>query len=124
MSDINGATAMARSLKQQGVDTMFGVVGFPVIPLALAAQREGIQYFGFRNEQSASYAAGAVGYLTARGELHSCVVIRAAVVQAGTAQVRRGCGVVYDSRPSAEALEARRKAEALLEAPRPPGSRA
>ena len=66
MSEISGATVIARSLKQQGVEYMFGVVGFPVIPVALAAQREGIRYIGFRNEQSASYAAGAVGYLTGR----------------------------------------------------------
>ena len=67
MSDqIRGATVIARSLKQQGVETMFGVVGFPVIPIASAAQREGITYIGMRNEQAASYAAGAVGYLTGR----------------------------------------------------------
>ncbi len=66
MAQLGGATIVARSLKQQGVDYMFGVVGFPVVPIAIAAQREGIQYFGFRNEQSASYAAGAVGYLTGR----------------------------------------------------------
>ena len=30
MSKINGATLMANGLKQQGVDYMFGVVGFPV----------------------------------------------------------------------------------------------
>lgn len=66
MPEIRGATAVARSLKQQGVDTMFGIVGFPVVPVAIAAQREGIQYIGMRNEQSASYAAGAVGYLTGR----------------------------------------------------------
>ncbi len=64
--EIRGATVIARSLKQQGVDTMFGVVGFPVIPIATAAQREGITYIGMRNEQAASYAAGAVGYLTGR----------------------------------------------------------
>ena len=58
--DLSGATLIARSLKQQGCDYMFGVVGFPVIPIASAAQTEGIHYFGFRNEQSASYAAGAV----------------------------------------------------------------
>jgi 2-hydroxyacyl-CoA lyase 1 len=66
MAELDGATLIARSLKQQGVDYMFGVVGFPVVPVAIAAQREGIRYFGFRNEQSASYAAGAVGYLTGR----------------------------------------------------------
>ncbi len=66
MAKIDGSTIIARSLKQQGVDYMFGIVGFPVIPVAIAAQREGIKYFGMRNEQAASYAAGAVGYLTGR----------------------------------------------------------
>jgi 2-hydroxyacyl-CoA lyase 1 len=66
MANVSGATIIARSLKQQGVEHMFGVVGFPVVPIAIAAQREGIRYYGFRNEQAASYAAGAVGYLTGR----------------------------------------------------------
>ena len=66
MAEISGATVIARSLKQQGVDYMFGVVGFPVQGIATAAQREGIRYFGFHNEQAASYAAGAIGYLTGR----------------------------------------------------------
>ena len=45
---------------------MFGIVGFPVFGVAAAAQREGIQFIGMRNEQAASYAAGAVGYFTGR----------------------------------------------------------
>ena len=53
------------SLKQQGVDHLFGVVGFPITAIAAAAQQEGIAYLGMRNEQSAAYAAGAYGYLTA-----------------------------------------------------------
>jgi 2-hydroxyacyl-CoA lyase 1 len=66
MAEIRGATVIARSLKQQGVEYMFGIVGFPVVPIAAATQHEGIRYFGCRNEQAASYAAGAVGYLTGR----------------------------------------------------------
>src|SRR5439155_753856 len=66
MSEVDGATLVARSLKQQGVRFMFGIVGFPVSPIAAAAQKEGITYVGMRNEQSASYAAQAVGYLTGR----------------------------------------------------------
>lgn len=66
MADINGATIIARSLREQGVDYMFGIVGIPVVPIAIAFQREGGQFFGFRNEQAASYAAGAVGYMTGR----------------------------------------------------------
>ena len=50
---------------------MFGVVGFPVGPIAAAAQKEGINYVGMRNEQAASYAARAYGYLTGRpGVVH------------------------------------------------------
>lgn len=66
MAKVDGAMLMAKSLKQQGVDFMFGIVGFPVQPIAAAAQKVGINYFGMRNEQSASYAAHAVGYLTGR----------------------------------------------------------
>jgi 2-hydroxyacyl-CoA lyase 1 len=66
MADVDGATLIARSLKQHGVEYMFGIVGIPVVPVAFAAQREGIKYFGMRHEQSASYAAQAVGYLTGR----------------------------------------------------------
>ena len=73
MAELDGATLVARSLKQQGVEHMFGIVGFPVVPVAFAAQREGIRYVGFRNEQSASYAAGAVGYLTGRPAACLCV---------------------------------------------------
>src|SRR3954449_1621295 len=73
MADITGASLIARSLKQQGVDYMFGIVGFPVIPVSIAAQREGITFIGMRNEQAASYATQAAGYLTGRPQ--SCLVV-------------------------------------------------
>jgi len=66
MAKIDGNTLIARSLKKQGVEKMFGIVGFPVFGIAAAAQAAGIQFIGMRNEQAASYAAGAVGYLTGR----------------------------------------------------------
>lgn len=57
---------------------------------------------------------GAVGYLTHGGEMDTAIVIRAAMVRDGDAQVRAGAGVVFDSTPEGEALETRRKAEAVL----------
>lgn len=66
MAQLDGRTIIARSLRQQGIEHLFGVVGFPVMELAAAAQREGLRFYGFRNEQAASYAAGAAGYLTGR----------------------------------------------------------
>ncbi len=92
MSKIDGATLLARSLKQQGVDYMFGVVGFPVGPIATAAQKAGIQYYGMRNEQSASYAAQAVGYLT--GRPGACLVVSGPGVVhglAGLANAQQNC---------------------------------
>jgi hypothetical protein len=32
MREVDGATLIARSLKQQGINHLFGVVGFPVTP--------------------------------------------------------------------------------------------
>jgi 2-hydroxyacyl-CoA lyase 1 len=73
MSEVDGATLIARSLKQQGIDHLFGVVGFPITAIAAAAQKEGVAYLGMRNEQSAAYAAQAYGYLT--GRPGACVVV-------------------------------------------------
>ena len=92
MAKINGATLMARSLKQQGVEYMFGIVGFPVGPIAAAAQKDGIHYIGMRNEQSASYAAQAVGYLT--GRPGACLVVSGPGVVhglAGLANAQQNC---------------------------------
>ncbi len=66
MGNLTGAEIMARELKKHGVEYMFGIVGFPVQPIAKAAQEIGIKYVGMRNEQAASYAAQAAGYLTGR----------------------------------------------------------
>ncbi len=73
MANTNGASLIARSLKQQGVDYMFGIVGFPVVPIAIAAQKEGITFIGMRNEQAASYATQAAGYLLGRPQ--ACLVV-------------------------------------------------
>ena len=47
-----GYELVAQSLRDQHIDYVFGVVGFPVIELATAIQMSGINYIGMRNEQS------------------------------------------------------------------------
>jgi hypothetical protein len=49
---VTGAELLALALKTQGIEFMFGVVGIPVIEIAMAAQAEGIKYIGMRNEQA------------------------------------------------------------------------
>ena len=55
--EIEGFRVLSRCLHHQGVRYMFGVVGIPVMEVAMAAQECGIHYVGMRNEQAAAYAA-------------------------------------------------------------------
>ena len=73
MAEIDGARLVARCLKQQGVDELFGVVGIPVTGIAAAAASEGIRYIGTRHEQAAGYAAQAISYL--KGHIGACLVV-------------------------------------------------
>uniref|UniRef100_A0A8C5ANG5 2-hydroxyacyl-CoA lyase n=1 Tax=Gadus morhua TaxID=8049 RepID=A0A8C5ANG5_GADMO len=73
MEEVTGAQLIAEALKAQKVEYMFGIVGVPVIEVAMAAQAEGIRYLGMRNEQAACYAASAIGYLT--GRPGACLVV-------------------------------------------------
>ena len=92
MGKLTGAEIMARELKKHGVEYMFGIVGFPVQPIAKAAQEIGIKYVGMRNEQSASYAAHAAGYLT--GRPGACLTVSGPGVihgLAGLANAQQNC---------------------------------
>ncbi|WP_194755350.1 anthranilate synthase component 1 [Aliidiomarina indica] len=59
---------------------------------------------------------GAVGYLNGHGDMDTCIVIRSAFVQHGTATVQAGAGVVFDSSPEAEVRETEQKANAVIQA--------
>ncbi|MGE0701936.1 MAG: oxalyl-CoA decarboxylase [Hyphomicrobiaceae bacterium] len=92
MAKLNGAQIMARSLKEQGVEYMFGIVGFPVQNIAAEAQKAGIKYIGMRNEQTASYAAQAAGYMT--GRPGACLTVSGPGVVhmlAGLANAQQNC---------------------------------
>ncbi len=73
MAEIDGATLVARCLKQQGIDELFGVVGVPIGGIAAAALGEDIRYIGMRHEQAAGYAAQTISYL--KGRIGACIVV-------------------------------------------------
>ncbi|XP_029676850.1 2-hydroxyacyl-CoA lyase 1 [Formica exsecta] len=68
-----GNQIVAEALKEQGLTYVFGIMGHPVIELAISMQAVGLQYLGFRNEQAACYAAQAYGYLTRKPAIVLCV---------------------------------------------------
>lgn len=73
MAEMEGNQILAEALKSQGLEYVFGIMGHPVIELAMAMQVAGLQYLGFRNEQAACYAAQAYGYLTRKPGVVLCV---------------------------------------------------
>ena len=73
MARLSGAQIIAQSLRNLGVTVLFGIVGIPVVEIAEEALNLGIRFIGFRNEQAASYAASAYGYLT--GQPGICLVV-------------------------------------------------
>ena len=73
MATPSGARVIAQSLRDIGVTVIFGIVGIPVVEVAEEAINLGIRFIGFRNEQAASYAASAYGYLT--GKPGVCLVV-------------------------------------------------
>ncbi|KAI4127279.1 MAG: hypothetical protein LQ338_003283 [Usnochroma carphineum] len=69
----SGAALIAGTLHGLGVRVIFGLVGIPVVQVAEEAIALGIQFIACRNEQAASYAATAYGYLT--GKPGVCLVV-------------------------------------------------
>ena len=68
-----GAALTAKALHQLGIRVIFGLVGIPIIQIAEECIALGITFVAFRNEQAASYAATAYGYLTGRPGV--CLVV-------------------------------------------------
>lgn len=60
--------------------------------------------------------AGAVGFVTARGDMEMAITIRTGVVKDGVLYVQAGAGIVADSEPEREYVETLQKARGLLQA--------
>ncbi|KAE8382195.1 hypothetical protein BDV26DRAFT_278212 [Aspergillus bertholletiae] len=73
MAAATGAQLIARTLRDVGVDVIFGIVGIPVVEIAEEAINLGIRFVAFRNEQACSYAASVYGYMTGRPGV--CLVV-------------------------------------------------
>ena len=73
MAELSGAQIVAKSLKTQGLEEMFGLVGVPVVPISIAWMQEGMPFVGVRHEQAAGYAAQAAAYM--RGRISAALVV-------------------------------------------------
>ncbi len=63
-----------------------------------------------------SFYAGCIGYLSANGDINTCLALRTALVKDGKLHIQAGAGVVADSDPESEQQECINKAQAVLQA--------
>lgn len=66
MAKIHGGQVIARSLKAEGVDTVFMLTGGHILPLTDGCVAEGIKVVDVRHEQAAAHAADAYARLTGK----------------------------------------------------------
>ena len=60
--------------------------------------------------------AGAAGYISANGDMDTCIILRTAILKDGIMHAQAGAGIVYDSVPASEFTETENKAMALIRA--------
>ncbi|MFN8556082.1 MAG: thiamine pyrophosphate-binding protein [Dehalococcoidia bacterium] len=66
MTQTTGSHLVAEQLRREGVDTLFFIMGGPIIDLAGAAAEQGIRIIDVRHEQAAAMAAHAYARSTGR----------------------------------------------------------
>jgi thiamine pyrophosphate-dependent acetolactate synthase large subunit-like protein len=72
VTQIEGADLVARSIEREGVKTVFGVPGGPIVEILGYASQIGVRPIGVRHEQAATFSAAAYGYV--RNQVGVCVI--------------------------------------------------
>jgi len=66
MAQVDGSQLMAEGLREEGVDTIFYIMGGPNILLSMHAERLGIRLIDVRHEQAAAMMAHAYSRVTGK----------------------------------------------------------
>ena len=96
------------------LDALFA--GFPAGTVSGAPKVRAMEIIDELEDEKRGIYAGAVGYISASGDMDTAIALRTAVVKDGVMHVRAGAGIVMDSDPASEYEETRIKASALFSA--------
>ena len=96
------------------VDAM--IAGFPAGTVSGAPKIRAMQIIDELEPDRRGVYSGAIGYISAAGDLDTCIALRTALVSDGKLHIQAGAGIVYDSDPQAEYEETQNKAMALIRA--------
>ena len=94
------------------------IAGFPAGTLSGAPKVRAMEIIDELEQHRRGLYAGSLGYISARGEMDTAIVLRTAIIKDGVMHVQAGAGVVADSDPETERMETIHKAEALFRAAR------
>jgi acetolactate synthase-1/2/3 large subunit len=106
MAKVIGSYLIAKQLKEEGVDTLFYLMGGPNFDLVMAAEDQGIRCVDFRHEQAAAYAAHAYARVTGKpgvttaasgpGTLNLLTGIYTAAIDCAPMVILGGAGPVHE----------------------------
>lgn len=92
------------------------MAGFPAGTVSGAPKVRAMEIIDELETERRSFYAGAVGYISANGQMDTCIALRTALVKDGEVIIQAGAGIVADSDPDSEYEECRSKARALVRA--------
>jgi anthranilate synthase component I len=96
------------------IDALFA--GFPAGTVSGAPKVRAMEIIDELEPHRRGIYGGGVGYISAAGDLDTCIALRTGVVKDGVLHVQAGGGVVLDSDPQLEWEETVHKAQALFRA--------
>lgn len=95
-------------------DVLFS--GFPAGTVTGAPKIRAIQIIEELEKNRRNIYAGSVGYISADGNIDTCIALRTALIKDKHIYIQSGAGIVADSKPESEFQETKNKALALLTA--------
>ena len=102
---------------REGLDTVDALkAGFPAGTVSGAPKIRAMEIIDELEPSQRGPYAGAAGYISADGDMDTCIVLRTAIVKDGMMHIQAGAGIVYDSVPEMEFQETVNKAMALIRA--------
>ena len=106
MALVTGSYLIARTLKEEGVDTLFYLMGGPNFDIVMACEDLGIKAIDFRHEQAAAFAAHAYARVTGKpgvctaasgpGTLNLLTGVYTAAIDCAPMVVLGGAGPVHE----------------------------
>jgi anthranilate synthase component 1 len=92
------------------------MAGFPAGTVSGAPKIRAMEIIDELETERRGYYGGAIGYLSANGDMDTCIALRTGLVKDGELVAQAGGGIVADSDPEAEYQESNNKAGAVIRA--------